>query len=102
DEHHSELRANCVGFRENLHDLLGRGIAGHVVIGGIAAEKKIAHASADEISLMAFVAERADGRDSEGLHWFGASICGNDTSVAEIKVMGFETSATKVQWSLAI
>ena len=60
-QHHSELRADGVGLGKDAHDLVGRGRGGNVVIGGLAAQQQIAHASAHPQSLVAVAAEKPDG-----------------------------------------
>ena len=52
-QHHSELRAHCIGLRKDPHDFIRRGIGSDVVVGGLATQQQIAHASADEIGLVA-------------------------------------------------
>ena len=59
-QHHSKLRAHRVGFGKDPHDLVGRGVGGDVVIGGLAAEQQIAHASANEVCLVAVLAQSAN------------------------------------------
>jgi hypothetical protein len=54
------LFAYGVSLREDLHDLPRSCIGGNVVIGGFAAEKKIANASSGEVSLVPACAQRAD------------------------------------------
>ena len=59
-QHHSKLRAYCVGFREDPHHLVGRSIGGDVVVGGLAPQQQIAHTSADEVGLVAVLAQGAN------------------------------------------
>ena len=66
-QHHPELRPDRISLREHAHDLIRRGIGRDVVIGGFASKQQIAHATADEIGLMAALAQSANDRDSEGL-----------------------------------
>ncbi len=53
DEDDSELGTDPDRIGEQLHDLEGRGVSGHVVIGGITIEQKIADTAADKQSLVA-------------------------------------------------
>ena len=55
NQHNSELRAHGVGFGKDPHDFVGRGVGGNVVIGGFDTEQQIAHAAADQVSLVARV-----------------------------------------------
>jgi hypothetical protein len=43
-----------------MHNLIWRSVGGHVVIRRFALEQQIAHASANEIGLMAVLAQNAD------------------------------------------
>ncbi len=69
DQHDSELRAHRVGFGKDLHDLVGRGVGGNVVIGGFDTEQKVADAAAYEVSLMAIFAQSTNNLlgESSGL-----------------------------------
>ena len=60
DQHDSELLAYGEGLREDLHDLARSCVGGYVVVGGLAAEQKIADASAGEVGLVAVLAQGAD------------------------------------------
>ena len=52
-QNYAEMRAYATGFREKPEQAIGRRICGHIVIFGIAMEKEVAHAAADEPGLMA-------------------------------------------------
>ncbi len=60
-QHDSELLADCIGLRKDLHDLLRSRVGSYVVIGGLAVKKKVADASSGEISS---VAARTQGADN--------------------------------------
>src|SRR6201993_3665977 len=64
-QHDAELGSRGIRFRENPHDLLGRGVSGDVIVSGLATEQQIAHAAAAEVSLVAAVSQGGDNRDSE-------------------------------------
>ena len=74
-QHDSKLRAHRVGFGKDPHHLVGRGVGGDVVIGGLAAEQQVAHASADEVGLVAVLAQSANNLFGEfsGLKHFACS-----------------------------
>ena len=59
DEYDSELSSHGISFREDAHDLLGRGIRGDIVVGRLASENQIAHTAAAQVGLMASIAESA-------------------------------------------
>src|SRR5258708_2681863 len=65
DEDDTELRADIEAVWEKLQNLLRSGVCGDVEIGGIATEKNVAHAAADEESLvpvtLTLVAHRVAG-----------------------------------------
>ena len=63
NEHDAKLRAHRIGFRKNPHDLVWGGVSGNVVVGRFAAEEQVAHASANEIGLIAALAQCRDNRD---------------------------------------
>jgi hypothetical protein len=54
------LLAYGEGLREDLHDLARSSGGGHVVVSWLAAEEKIADASAGEVGLVAALAESAN------------------------------------------
>ena len=58
-QHHSKLRAHRVGFGKDPHHLVRRRVGGDVVIGGLAAEQQVPNASADEVCLVAVLAQSA-------------------------------------------
>jgi len=62
DQDYSELCSHGVGVRKNLHYLCGGCAGGHVVVGGLALEQKIAHASAGQVGLKALLAQGLDDR----------------------------------------
>src|SRR5208283_5919963 len=62
-EHDSELLADGISLREDLHDLPWSRIGGNVVVGGLAAEEKIADASSSEVALVASLAQSANDFD---------------------------------------
>jgi hypothetical protein len=54
------LLAYGEGLRKDLHDLMRSRIGGYVVVGGLAAEKKVADASTGEVGLVSALAQDAD------------------------------------------
>ena len=62
-EHDSELLADGISLREGLHDLPWSRIGGNVIVGRLAAEKKIADASSSEVGLVATLAQCANDFD---------------------------------------
>ncbi len=62
NQDHSELRTDRDALREQAYHLFWRGIGGHVVIGGLAAEKQVAHTSAHKQGLVTVAAERIADR----------------------------------------
>src|SRR5580704_203574 len=56
-QHHPELLPDRVSLRKNLHDLLRGRVRSHVIVFRLALEKKIAHASTDQVSLKAALAQ---------------------------------------------
>ncbi len=63
NEHDSKLRTDSIGFGEDAHDLLRDGIGCDIVIGGFAAEQQVAHAPANQVSLVSVSTESTDDRD---------------------------------------
>src|SRR5882757_4687835 len=66
-QYDAELGPYGICLRKDSHDFVRRGVGGDVVVGGFASEQEVAHAPADEVTLVATVAECADNRDGEGL-----------------------------------
>src|SRR5581483_5646818 len=64
NQHYTELRSDCVGFREDLHDLGWSRIGSHIVIRGLTGEQQVAHTSAAQECLMAGCPQAADDLDS--------------------------------------
>ncbi len=62
NENHPELHAHRDTLRKKRHSLLGRRIGRHVVIGGLATEKQVAHAAAHHQRLVAAATERVADR----------------------------------------
>jgi len=59
-QHYSELLAYGEGLGEDLHDLLRSCVGRNVIVGGRAAEKKIADTATGEVGLVSAFAEGAD------------------------------------------
>jgi len=57
---YAKLRAYSESLREDFHYLLRSGIGGNVVVSGLAMQQQIAHASADEVGLVAALTQDAD------------------------------------------
>ena len=70
DEDDAELCADIEAVGKELEDLGGSGVCSDVEIGGIATEKNVAHAAADEESLVAMVLKLVANRIGEfpGIH----------------------------------
>ena len=70
DQDHAELRAHGNAIRKKSNDLIRRGIGGHVVIGRLAAEEQVAHASAHQQRLIPVALQRLANLVGEfpGLH----------------------------------
>ena len=64
------MRADIEAVREELQDFGGSGVGGDIIIGGIAPEKDIAHAAADEEGLVTMALERVANRIGKfpGIH----------------------------------
>jgi len=63
--HNAELRADCQAAREEALDLVWSCVRRNVKIGGLAAEQEIAHASTDEIGLVAVLAQNTTNATCE-------------------------------------
>src|SRR6266571_1735148 len=59
-----KLRAHGIGFRNELHYLLRGCVSGNIVVGWVAAEQKIAHASPYQVRLMPGLAQGANDLES--------------------------------------
>src|SRR5262249_27813054 len=70
DEYDPKLRTDGVSLRKNPHNFVGSCVCGNVIVGRLAIQQQIAHTSADQIGLMAFVAKRADHGNGESLGHF--------------------------------
>jgi hypothetical protein len=70
DEDDAEMGADIEALRKESQDFVGSGIGGDVVIGGFAMEKDVAHAAANEESLVAVALEYVTDRIGEvpGIH----------------------------------
>ena len=52
-QHDAEVRAHAAGPREQVHDAVGAGVGGDVVVLRLAPEQQVAHTSADQPGLVA-------------------------------------------------
>src|SRR5919204_7002084 len=58
-QHHAELRTHGIGFGEDAHNVLRESVSSDVVVGRLASKQQITNASADQVSLVVMIAERA-------------------------------------------
>ena len=86
NQDHSELRTDRDALGEQPHHLFRRGIGGHVVIGGLQAEKQVAHASAHQQRLITAAAERVADRVGQ-FSWRHAVIMRQSGPRREISVL---------------
>ena len=70
DNDYAELRPDSQAVREEVLDAIGSGVRGDVIVGRFAFEQDVAHATTDEVSLMACRAQGAADafRECTGVH----------------------------------
>src|SRR5438093_10835674 len=69
-QHDSQFCSCRVSLREDSHVLHRRGISSNVVVHWFVAEQQVAHASANQVCLIALVVESASDRDGEVLEHY--------------------------------
>ena len=68
NQHHTELRTYSKSLRKNADYFMRSSTGGNVIVGGLAIEQQVAHASADEIGGVAVFTQSA--RDADGFNRF--------------------------------
>ena len=87
DENYSELCADVEAVGKESQNFLRLCVGCNVIIGGLAMEKDVAHAAADEKGLVTVALERGANRVGEfaGIHGTIMRLCGEVNEVEEVK-----------------
>src|SRR5581483_1876657 len=70
----TELRAHGPSLGKNAHHLVRSCVGGDVVVGGLAAKQKVAHASPNQVGLVAALAQSADDFNGGGFYRSGHAV----------------------------
>src|SRR5581483_9088256 len=68
NQHHPELGTHRIALGKDPHHLVGSGASGYVVVGRLASEHDVTHASADQVSLVAGQVQSTHDLDGEIPH----------------------------------